>query len=79
MKMLSGVMLERSRTSLSKSNPPSRPWAFRPCDQTKYRVEPGRYSQRSTVLERNCLKLKSGFWKDSGTVPVQIDVVAAAV
>lgn len=30
-----------------------------PCDHTVKKVEPGRYSQRSTVLERSCLKLKS--------------------
>ena len=28
----------------------------RSCAQTKYNTEPGRYSQRTTVLERYCLK-----------------------
>ncbi len=33
------------------------------CDQTKYSSEPAIYSQRTTKLERNCTKLKSGLLK----------------
>src|SRR5690348_12003029 len=57
-KVLLGWVWNRSFTSPLKLRVPatgsnaSRPWV-----QTTYRVEPGRYSHRSTRLERNSLKL----------------------
>ena len=54
--VLSGRALKRSRTSRDASNVPGfMPSCWRPCDQTKNSVDPGRYSQRTTVFDRNSL------------------------
>src|SRR5258706_574691 len=57
-KLLSGVSLNRSPMSPPKLCVPSAPAnPRRPWLHTTNIVDPGRYSQRNTTLERNCLKL----------------------
>src|SRR5207245_3936748 len=55
-KLLSGRRPNRSLKSPRKLRVPSTPLEpWRPWLQTTKSVEPGRYSQRNTTLERNCL------------------------
>src|SRR5207302_7888155 len=62
-KVLSGCRPKRSR-KLSRIDPgPSAPAkSCRPWVHTTKSVEPGRYSQRNTTFERNCLKLTPPMW-----------------
>src|SRR5688500_839496 len=68
--MLSGCAPKRADRSRVKSKSPSGALDDLFCCQTKYSVEPGRYSQRSTALPRNDRKLKSGSPKEIGVAAV---------
>ena len=60
MKMLSGIVSTSWRIAWLNWNSPELSTSPRLCVQTKYTVEPGRYSHRSTAFPRRDFKLKSG-------------------
>src|SRR5687767_2632636 len=68
--MLSGCAPKSAARSLEKSKSPSGALDDRFCCHTKYSVEPGRYSHRSTALPRRERKLKSGSPNEIGCAAV---------
>src|SRR5688572_4362117 len=62
-KVLSGGRVNRSPRSPAKPRVPATPVdPWRPWLHTTNSVEPGRYSQRNTIFERNCLELNPPGW-----------------
>src|SRR5512140_1149046 len=55
-----GCAAKRAARSRGKSKSPRAATSLRVCVQTRYAVEPGRHSQRSTPVPRSERRLKSG-------------------